>query len=36
MTRIDRVYEPAAGRLAPLQQRFRRFTHAIAALDHPA
>ncbi|MFM9195972.1 MAG: FGGY-family carbohydrate kinase [Planctomycetia bacterium] len=34
MTRIDRVYEPAASRGPLLQERYARFTHAIAALDH--
>jgi L-xylulokinase len=33
MTRIDRVYEPAASRGPLLRERFARFTHAIAALD---
>lgn len=36
MTRIDRAYEPDASRTPLLQERFVRFTQAIAALDHLA
>jgi sugar (pentulose or hexulose) kinase len=32
MTRIDRVYEPAVGRSAVMQDRFAGFTEALTAL----
>jgi len=32
MTRIDRIYEPAAGRGSLLRERFKRFTQAVATL----